>query len=89
MDDPLYETVAAAVAEVKHLRPDRIAPDSSFADLGMDSLDAITLLFELETRLGVAIPDEAAKSVRTVRDVVERLRALVGVVVPSRAPLPD
>jgi acyl carrier protein len=77
MSDPLADTVVAALAEVKHVAPDRISVDSTFAELGVDSLDAITLLFELETRLDIAIPDEAAKSARTVRDVIEGLRPLV------------
>jgi acyl carrier protein len=76
MPDPLAETVISALADVKHVAPERISLDSSFAELGVDSLDAITLLFELETRLDVVIPDEAAKSARSVRDVVEGLRAL-------------
>ena len=77
MPDSLAETVIAALAEVKHVAPERIAIDSTFAELGVDSLDAITLLFELEARLGIVIPDDAAKSARSVRDVVEGLRALV------------
>ncbi len=76
MPDPLVETVVSALAEVKHLPPESITLDTTLGDLGMDSLDTITMLFELETRLDVNIPDEAAKSVRTVRDVVEGVRAL-------------
>ena len=77
MPDPLVETVIAALAEVKHVPPERISLDSTFAELNVDSLDAITLLFELESRLDLVIPDEAAKSARSVRDVVEGLRALI------------
>lgn len=77
MPDPLTETVIAALAEVKHVGRDRISIDSTFAELNVDSLDAITLLFELESRLDIVIPDDAAKSARGVRDMVEGLRALV------------
>lgn len=90
MPDQLFETVASALAEVKHVPRERIGVDSSFAELGVDSLDAITLLFELETRLGIEIPDDAAKSARTVRDVVEGLRGLRGEAARAQpAPLPD
>lgn len=89
MSDPLFETVAAALAEVKHLAPERINLESSFAELGVDSLDAITLLFELETRLGIEVPDDAARSARTVRDVVEGLRALGAPAGVPAASLPD
>ena len=76
MSDPLVETVVAALAEVKHVPPEKITLDTTFADLGMDSLDTVTMLFELETRLDISLPDDAAKSVRTVRDVVEGIRGL-------------
>ena len=76
MSDPLVQTVVSALAEVKHIPPERITLDTTFAELGMDSLDTVTMLFELETRLDISIPDEASKSVRTVRDVVEGIRGL-------------
>ena len=54
MPDPLADTVIAALAEVKHVAPERISIDSTFAELSVDPLDAITLLFELEARLDIA-----------------------------------
>jgi len=39
-------------------------------DLGLDSFAALELLFELEDRLGVRIPKEAAVGFQTVADVV-------------------
>ncbi len=90
MPDPLAETVIAALAEVKHVAPEGISIDSTFEELRVDSLDAITLLFELEGRLDVVIPDDAAKSARSVRDVVEGLRALIarGPAQPASPPAP-
>jgi acyl carrier protein len=90
MPDPLADTVISALAEVKHVGPERISIDSTFAELGVDSLDAITLLFALETRLDIVIPDEAAKSAESVRDVVEGLRALIarGPAEPAPPPAP-
>ena len=76
MSDPLVQTVVSAIAEVKHVPPERIRLDTALADLGMDSLDTVTMLFELESRLEISIPDDAAKSVRTVGDVVDGLRRL-------------
>jgi acyl carrier protein len=88
MPDPLAETVIAALAEVKHVGPERISIDSTFAELNVDSLDAITLLFELEKRLEIVIPDDAAKSARSVRDVVDGLRALIAGGAADTAPAP-
>ena len=85
MSDPLVQTVVAALAEVNHVPQERIGLDTTFAELGMDSLDTVTMLFELETRLQISIPDEAAKSVRTVRDVVEGIRGLAASPSPQTA----
>jgi acyl carrier protein len=45
-------------------------------DLGFDSLDTMTLLFELENTFQISIPDEQARSIRTVSEIVEGVRAL-------------
>jgi acyl carrier protein len=86
MSDPLVQTVVSALAEVKHVPPDRITLETTLADLGMDSLDTVTMLFELETRLQISLPDEAAKSVRTVQDVVDGIRRLLESLPPQPAP---
>ncbi|NUP50320.1 MAG: acyl carrier protein [Catenulispora sp.] len=36
--------------------------DRTLADLGLDSLNAVELLFELEDALGVALPDDALRA---------------------------
>jgi acyl carrier protein len=48
------------------LRADTI----SFIDLGFDSLDKIELLFAVEERFGVSIPDDIAAKMTSVSDVV-------------------
>jgi len=88
MADPLVETVLSAVAEVKRLPRERVSLDATFAELKMDSLDTLTLLFELENRLRIAVPDEAAKSVRTVRDIVEGIRGLTAAAASGAATSP-
>jgi acyl carrier protein len=52
--------------------------DSSFEELGIDSMDAVEILFALENEFDISIPDEEVKTVRNVRQMVEgveRLRA--------------
>ncbi len=84
MSDPVVDTVLSALAHVKHIPRERISLDSTLAELGVDSLDTVTMLFELEDRLKIQIPDEAARSVRSVRDMVEGVRGLLSV--PDRIP---
>ncbi len=77
MTDSVAEKVVATLASVKHVPRERITLDSSLQDLGFDSLDVITMLFELEKEFEISIPDEEARSVRSVRDIVEGVRKLL------------
>ena len=45
-------------------------------DLGIDSFASLELIFELEDQLGIKIPDEEAKKLITVRDVVNYISAV-------------
>ncbi len=60
--------------------------DNLELDLGMDSLARVEMLVALEEMFGVEIPDEAAAECFTVREVVERLRALRGAPLGTAAP---
>ena len=71
------EKVLAAVAAVKRLPLEQVTLDRQLQDLGFDSLDTTVLLFELESRFEITIADEDFGSVRTVRDIVEGVTALV------------
>jgi len=75
--DLLTEKVLSAVASVKHIQREQISADSALQELGFDSLDTTVLLFELEKQFQISIPDEAVRSVRTVRDVVDGVAKLM------------
>ena len=77
MSDGMAETVLAILASVKRIPREQIALDSRLQDLGIDSLDTIVLLCELEEKFQISIPDEQARSIRNVRDIVEGIRRLV------------
>ncbi|WP_281677022.1 acyl carrier protein [Eggerthia catenaformis] len=44
--------------------------DSSFRDLGIDSLDLVDLVFELEEEIGIEFEDEELISITTVKDLL-------------------
>ena len=44
--------------------------ESRLEDLGIDSLKAITILYQLEERFELEIPNELIESVETVGDIV-------------------
>ena len=76
MNDALTEQVVSALARVKHIPKESITPERTLESLALDSLDSITLLFELEEVIGVTIPDDRLRTLRTAGDVVDSLRQL-------------
>lgn len=77
MSDEITEKVISTLAAVKRVPLETISPDSSLADLGIDSLDTFTLLFELESKFNISIPDDEARNIRTVNDIADGVRKLI------------
>ena len=44
------------------------------ADLGVDSIEVVELVMELEEEFDLSIPDEAADQIRTIADAVRYIR---------------
>ncbi len=64
----VFEAIAELIAERNDCDVSEITMDSSFRDLGIDSLDTVEMLMNLEDRLGKEI--ELEQSVETVGDLV-------------------
>jgi acyl carrier protein len=77
MSDELIERVRKVIATSKRIPEDRVAIDSPFEELGVDSMDAVEILFALENEFDISIPDEEVKSVRNVRQMVEGVERLL------------
>lgn len=77
MPDEVTRKVIAVIAETMHVPADTIQPESSFADLGIDSLDGINIVFGLEKEFGISVADDAARELRSVADVVDGIRSLL------------
>ena len=76
MPQDLAERVIRVIAETQRIPADGIRIESTFEELKIDSLDGINILFALENEFGINIPDDAVRSVRSVRDMVEGVRKL-------------
>jgi len=83
MSDVVAEKVISTLASVKRIPADTIKLDTNLQDLGIDSLDVFTLLFELENAFKISIPDDDVRSLRTVNDVVEGIRKIIAAAPPD------
>ena len=57
----MYEKLVAYAAKQLDLDPAEITPDSTFEGLGIDSLDIVEMIMDLETELGVELELEDQK----------------------------
>ena len=77
MPDPLIDRVAAVIAKTQHIPPETVTINKTFEELNIDSLDGINILFALESEFDVDIPDDAARRIRTVREMVDGIEKLL------------
>ena len=77
MADDLEQRVIDLIARKKKLDPATVTLDSTFEQIGVDSLDAADLLFTFEDDFKIIVPDEVATSMKNVRQVVDGLRQLL------------
>lgn len=75
--DQLERQVIDLIAQKKRLPADTITLDSTFLELGIDSLDGMDLLFAFEETFNISIPDEIAQKMKSVREAVDGLRRVV------------
>ena len=77
--DRVLTGVKEIVAEYTSGPPDEIREHHRLVeDLGYDSLALVEMGMELEEHFDVSVPDEFGEQVRTVGDVIDGVRRLLG-----------
>ncbi len=75
--DELATQVIARIAKMQKTTPDKVSVDSTFEELGVDSLNGLELLWELEEELDIVIPDDDAREITRVSDVIAVVEPLL------------
>lgn len=73
----IQDRVLKVIATSKRIPLESVQPDSSFESLGIDSLDRLNLLFDLESEFDIEINDEEAKQVQNIHQMIEGITKLV------------
>jgi acyl carrier protein len=76
-DKSVEERVIRVFADFKKVPAEEISMDTTFEELGFDSLDGLNLVFELEEEFNMTIPDDRVAEMRGVRQAVEGIQALL------------
>ena len=77
MSDELIQRVIKVIATTKRIPIERVTIDSSFEQLGIDSMDAVEILFAMENEFDISIPDDEVRSVRGIRQMSEGVDRLL------------
>jgi len=77
MSDSIQDRVLKIIANTRRLPLESVRPDSSFEELGIDSLDRLNILFDLESEFDIEIDDEEAKKVQNIPEMIAGVTHLV------------
>ena len=74
--DKLFEEMKELIANGLEIDSSKITMDAAFRqDLGADSLDTYELVYAIEEKLGITIPDDKANEFETVKDAYEYIKS--------------
>lgn len=76
-DETVEERVVRVFSEFKKIPVEQVKMDTTFEELGLDSLDGLNLIFELEEEFDLVVPDDKVQSMKSVREVVEGIEQLL------------
>ncbi len=76
MTDNLEQRIVKIIAQIIDKPPNSISSNSSFEELGLTSLDAVTIMYELEQEFDIEIPDTEANTISSVQELIEGVRKL-------------
>ena len=68
--------VRGIIAAYLHVAEEQVGADVPLESLGLDSLGALELVFEIEEAFGISVPDERIPELKTVRAVCDGIEAL-------------
>ncbi|MEQ1884526.1 MAG: acyl carrier protein [Bryobacteraceae bacterium] len=73
MNETIEGRLFRVIAVQQGVPVESVGLDTPFIELGVDSLDAINIVFAAEEEFGVTLPDKQLVSVRTPREFLQVL----------------
>lgn len=67
----IEQAIIRIVGKEKKLDAVSVTPETQLADVGVDSLDALTILFAIEEEFRISIPDDRARAMKTFGDLID------------------
>ena len=76
-DEIEQELIRIIRQEKSELPEEKLRPETALAEAGIDSLDSLTILFAIEERFRISVPDDRAREIRTFGDMIDTVEALL------------
>ena len=73
----MFDRVIRVIAATQRIPVESIRPKATFEELKFDSLDGINILFALENEFDINIPDEDARQIKSIPEMVAGIEKLV------------
>ena len=68
----MFDKVIEILDGYTEVRKEQMTPDMLLVDdLGLNSVSYFAIVFDLEDAFDIEIPDDAVKTIKTIRDLVE------------------
>jgi len=77
MSESIQDRVLRVIATSRRLPLESVRVDSTFEELGIDSLDRLNILFDLEGEFEIEIDDDEAKKVTNLHEMIAGVTQLV------------
>jgi len=77
MSEELIARVTGVIAKTQKIPFESVTLDKTFADLNIDSLDSVNILFALEDEFSIDIADDDARKIGSLREMVDGVGKLL------------
>ena len=71
-----FDRICDIISARFELTETSLTQDTTWEEIGADSIDLVDLISELEDKFNVSIPDEAIDDLRTIGDVAKLIEEL-------------
>lgn len=74
----VFDKVKSIISDKLGINENEVKMETTFEDLGADSLDIVELIMAIEEEYDIQVSDEEAEKAQSVGDVVNYINTLVG-----------
>ncbi len=73
----VFEKLKAMILDFLEIGEDVITPEITWEEMGVDSVDLVEFVMEIETQFDIEVSDEALEDLKTLQDVVDYIEHAV------------